>query len=147
MTRSEESLASLMERVAKELLVAVQRLRENSESPVAPQWAIERAEKGICLASEKHVGLKMKRGQCVNCHSKTMRRIKSGRLSEATLIANGKLLPAGTGGRKGSDFPLDELAVEPTTEEMRTALKKAQGDKQSPPETPPKTPRRKKKGA
>jgi hypothetical protein len=107
------ALAAMMERIGNELIVAAKGLRGKSVPVVAPQGAYEQAEKGICLAcdgADQPPGKSLKRGQCVNCHAKTMRRIKAGTLRESLLIKAGKMLPAKPGGKRDADFPLDALA-------------------------------------
>ncbi len=108
------ALAAMMERIGNELLVAAKGLRDKSVPAVVPQAALEQAAKGVCLAcdgEDQPPGKPLKRGQCVNCHAKTMRRIKAGTLKEALLIKAGKLLPAKPGGKRDADFPLDALSV------------------------------------
>jgi hypothetical protein len=108
-----ESLLSLTEKVANRLLVAVQRVRSGSGIVSATPEALEQFARGVCLACDgknqpKKSGIR--RGQCDNCYPKTLRRLRSGKLDEGELILAGKLLPAGAGGRRDSDFALDDLA-------------------------------------
>lgn len=113
-----ESLLTLAEKIANQLLVAVQRVRGGSEKVAAPAKALKQYARGVCLACDgenqpENSGLR--RGQCDNCYPKTLRRLRTGKLKETTLILAGKLLPAGVGGRRDSDFPLDDLAKDKAT--------------------------------
>lgn len=113
MARTQESLAVVVERIAKQLLVAVQRFRASPENPTPPASAVEQAAKQICLmcdGKKQPPGSKLKRGQCRNCYQKTQRRLTKGPMTEAALIRAGKYLPAAPGGRRDADFPLDALA-------------------------------------
>jgi hypothetical protein len=113
MKRHDESLAALVERVARELLVAVQRVRASPENPQPPAAAIAKANSGVCLSCDgknQPEGKALKRGQCANCYPRTKRRLAKGTFTEAQLIAAGKLLPAKVGGRRDTAFPLDALA-------------------------------------
>lgn len=108
-----DSLATLLERIAGELSVAAQGLREKTSPAKSPKAAVEQAERGVCLVCDgrdQPEGTRLKRGQCVNCHAKTMRRIKAGKLSESKLIKEGKLLYPKPGGKADTSFPLDALA-------------------------------------
>ncbi len=100
-------------RIARQLLLAVQRFRNAPENPVAPAEAIAQAKKNICLVCDgkkQPPNTKLKRGQCRTCYQKTQRRLKNGSQTEAGLIQAGKLLPAGVGGRKDDEFLADMLA-------------------------------------
>lgn len=128
MTMNDESVIAALERVARELLVVAQRLREKDGPVEPPAAAIEQAKKQICLScngKDQPAGKKLKRGQCVNCYPKTMRRIKAGKLVESRLIALGKLLPGGNPGRSLSDFPLDALVEADSDEQLADAKRKA----------------------
>ncbi len=134
METNHETLAVMLEKMASDLLVAAKGLRDNWEIPVAPQAAIEQAKRGVCLAcdgKDQPPNRPLKRGQCVNCYAKTLRRIKSGKLTSRHLIEAGKLLSPANGGKKDDDFLADlARAEEIAANEIKrsTAQQNAQQD-------------------
>jgi hypothetical protein len=123
-----ETLLSLIEKTAQQLLAAAQRLRGNPKNPQPPQSAIDQAAAQKCLVCDgkkQPKNTRLKRGQCVNCYMRTMRRIRDGKLTETQLILAGKLLPAGVGGRRDSDFPLDAMTKDKSR--VKKLLKNSKG--------------------
>jgi hypothetical protein len=93
--------------LAQELLAIAERLAPQVDVAI-PKKAAEKAAKKECLQCDKPA-LSGRRGLCQKHYSKTMRHLRAGDIGEATVIAEGMILPESQGGRKPSGSPIDDL--------------------------------------
>jgi protein-arginine kinase activator protein McsA len=100
-------MPEVMYRVAREYDVVTVRITDQVKQRI-DQLRLE----GRCLGCQRQfeAGEKTCRGQCKTCYPNTARKIRDGKVNENQLIREGKLLPAGTGGRKPTNDYTRELA-------------------------------------
>lgn len=125
MEQTSNKLVEELATLAKRMLEIVAAIGGETIEPVYPAAIFELIDKAICLncKAQQQPGARIRRGLCTKCYQRLNNGMRTGKMSEADLIAGGVLGPKTEGGRQAENETEYDRLLAAKTKPLATAKK------------------------